>query len=222
LVAKNGESLLPRADVPIINRFKVSAITTRDVAIPAEGTRVHVIVAEDGQLVTRAETLPVQIRERYAVSDTRSDVLKIVVVNRYKDAPVAIGFIKGFGLEQGALASSVAHDSHNIVAVGVDDDSIVEAVNMIIRTQGGVAAVTGNKKEILPLPIAGIMTNADGYRVAKEYEKLDALSKQMGSPLSAPFMTLSFMALLVIPALKLSDLGLFDGTEFTFKNLFAK
>lgn len=221
LVAENGQSLLPRIDVPLINRFKVSPVTLDDLKVRAEGNHVFVIIAEDGQLVTKADVLPVQKEKGLAVSDPEQDMLKIVVVNRYHEAPVAIGFIKGFGLQKGAIASSVAHDSHNIIAVGVDDESIMESVNMIIRTKGGISAVSGQRKEILPLPIAGIMTNADGYRVATEYEKLDAMAKHMGSSLTSPYMTLSFMALLVIPSLKLSDQGLFDGTQFQFRNLFA-
>ena len=150
-------------------------------------------------------------------SDTEDDILKIVVVNRYKNAPVAKAFIKNFGLKKGAIASSVAHDSHNIVAVGVDDESICKAVNFVIEKQGGVSAVSDKKEMVLALPVAGLMSNEDGYKVAASYTAIDEMvKKELGSTLSAPFMTLSFMALLVIPHLKLSDKGLFDGDKFQF------
>ena len=148
-----------------------------------------------------------------------NDVLKIVVVNRYKNAPIAKAFIKNFGLQQGAIASTVAHDSHNIIAVGVDDESLCKAVNLVIKAQGGVsaAASASGKKLVLALPVAGLMSNSNGYEVAASYTAIDKMVKEeLGSTLAAPFMTLSFMALLVIPHLKLSDLGLFDGDGFAF------
>ena len=148
------------------------------------------------------------------ISDPGHDILKIAVVNRYKDAPVATAFIKNFGLQTGAIASSVAHDSHNIVAVGADDESICNAVNMIIENKGGISFVNDNVEMVVPLPVAGLMSDHDGYKVAEQYSLIDKAVKSAGSTLSAPFMTLSFMALLVIPHLKLSDLGLFDGDQF--------
>lgn len=168
----------------------------------------------DGQLITNKIPFKPKIEHGNIVSDLESDVLKIVVVNRYKDAPVAKAFIKNFGLKRGAIASSVAHDSHNIVAVGVDDDSLCRAVNLVIEKQGGVSCV-GNAEFVLPLPVAGLMSADDGYEVAKNYSEIDKAAKALGSTLSAPFMTLSFMALLVIPHLKLSDKGLFDGDFFS-------
>jgi adenine deaminase len=151
------------------------------------------------------------------VSDVDDDILKIVVVNRYHNAPVAKAFIKNFGLKHGAIASSVAHDSHNIVAVGVDDERICKAVNAVIDAQGGVSAVSNTKEMVLALPVAGLMSNDDGYKVAAAYTAIDKMVKQeLGSTLTAPFMSLSFMALLVIPHLKLSDKGLFDGDSFSF------
>ena len=160
------------------------------------------------------------LREGLAESNLEKDILKITVVNRYEDAPPAVAFIKNFGLKAGAIASSVGHDSHNIIAVGVDDVSICRAVNLLIQVKGGVSAVFGEKEEVLPLPVAGIMSPKDGYQVAEAYTKIDQLSKEMGSKLNSPFMTLSFMALLVIPDLKLSDKGLFDGQKFAFCDLF--
>jgi adenine deaminase len=152
------------------------------------------------------------------ISNPEKDILKIVVVNRYKDAPIAKAFIKNFGLKQGAIASSVAHDSHNIVAVGADDESICEAVNLLIDCKGGVSCVKENTQLVVPLPVAGLMSNEDGFHVAQQYSLIDKAAKDAGSTLASPFMTLSFMALLVIPHLKLSDLGLFDGDKFEFVN----
>ena len=170
----------------------------------------------DGQLITNKLLLQPKIESGKIVADVARDVLKIAVVNRYGKAPVALSFIKNFGLRSGALASSVAHDSHNIVAVGVDDESICRAVNLVIGQKGGISCVGNGKEQVLPLPVAGLMTTDDGYRVAEQYALLDAAAKSLGSHLTAPFMTLSFMALLVIPHLKLSDKGLFDGDAFLF------
>jgi len=147
-------------------------------------------------------------------SDPGQDILKMAVVNRYREAPPAVAFIKGFGLQQGAIASSVAHDSHNIIAVGTDDESLAAAINAVIAEQGGISVAGGNTLQVLPLPVAGLMSNLDGYTVAAQYSSLDKAAKRLGSTLASPFMTLSFMALLVIPHLKLSDLGLFDGDGF--------
>ena len=150
-------------------------------------------------------------------SDPDDDVLKIVVINRYHSAPPAIGFIHGFGLKRGAIASCVAHDSHNIVAVGVDDDSLAQVINEVIKNNGGIAACSGHERKSVALPIGGIMTGEDGPSVARNYAELDGWVKHvLKSTLKAPFMSLSFMALLVIPQLKMSDLGLFDGGKFSF------
>ena len=138
----------------------------------------------------------------------------MIVVNRYSNAPVAKSFVKNFGLKKGAIASSVAHDSHNIIAVGVDAESVSRAVNLVIEAKGGVSVVGQQTEKVLPLPVAGLMSAEDGYKVAEAYSTVDAAAKQLGSTLAAPFMTLSFMGLLVIPHLKLSDMGLFDGDSF--------
>jgi adenine deaminase len=181
-----------------------------------------VIEALEGQLITNRLSLPATLMHGQVEPSIKDDILKIVVINRYHPAPVAKAFIRNFGLKQGALASSVAHDSHNIVAVGADDASICQAVNLIIKEGGGLSAVMpnyegDNDELILPLPVAGLMSNADGYAIAEKYTLLDKFVKERGgSSLAAPFMTLSFMALLVIPHLKLSDKGLFDGDSFQF------
>jgi adenine deaminase len=173
-----------------------------------------VIEALDGQLITNKIEAEVEYDEEILKSNVKDDILKIVVVNRYKDAPIAKAFIKNFGLKEGAIASSVAHDSHNIVAVGADDESICKAVNMVIAHKGGVSCVKHNLELIVPLPVAGLMSNEDGYHIAQQYSLIDKAAKEAGSGLASPFMTLSFMALLVIPHLKLSDMGLFDADRF--------
>jgi len=227
LVAENGKSNIITKPSPVINNFSCNRKEPDDFAISATDTTppftthhspliIPVMEALDGQLITNRLEEKGKIETGRWVSDTERDILKIVVVNRYKEAPVAKAFIKNFGLKQGALASSVAHDSHNIVAVGVDDESISKAVNMIIEHRGGVSCVKDNLELIVPLPVAGLMSNEDGYHVAQQYSLIDKAAKEAGSTLASPFMTLSFMALLVIPHLKLSDLGLFDGDKFEF------
>lgn len=215
LVAENGTSNIASQTSTHINNFNCSAKTLADFQLPWKGeTTIPVIEALDGQLITNKLMLSPKTHDGFMVSDTDRDILKIAVVNRYTDAVVALAFIKNTGLKQGAIASSVAHDSHNIVAVGVDDESLCQAVNAVIAQQGGVSCVGPQGLQVLPLPVAGLMSAADGYEVAHSYTAIDAMAKSLGSALSAPFMTLSFMALLVIPHLKLSDLGLFDGDAF--------
>ncbi|MHA7131658.1 adenine deaminase [Algoriphagus namhaensis] len=219
-VAENGKTLIPRIKNEVINNFHTSFKSPEDFQIPAKGSKVRVIEALDGQLITPEIEGEVLIRDGFAVANLEKDILKIAVVNRYQDLTPAVAFIKNFGLKTGAIASSVGHDSHNIIAVGVDDQSISRAVNLIIEAKGGVSAVVGTQEEILPLPVGGIMSTKDGYVVAAAYTRIDHMAKEMGSTLGSPFMTLSFMALLVIPDLKLSDKGLFDGQKFAFRNLF--
>ena len=219
-VAENGETRIPRVKNEIINHFNTSAKIPTDFQVPAQSKQVRVIEALDGQLITPELQGEILIKEGYACSNLEKDILKITVVNRYQDAPPALAFIKNFGLKSGAIASSVGHDSHNIIAVGVDDASICRAVNLLIEAKGGVSAVNGSQEEVLPLPVAGIMSPEDGYEVAAAYTRIDQLAKEMGSKLNSPFMTLSFMALLVIPDLKLSDKGLFDGKKFEFTDVF--
>lgn len=219
LVAENGKSLIKTNSAGIINAFDCKEKVVAQFSIPAAPGQqtVAVIEALDGQLITNKLELPALVKNNEFISDVDNDVLKIVVVNRYRDAPVAKAFIKNIGIKTGALASSVAHDSHNIVAVGADDESLCKAVNLIIQQRGGVSAVGNGKEMVLSLPVAGLMSTEDGYKVAEDYTAIDRFTKEeLGSPLGAPFMTLSFMALLVIPHLKLSDKGLFDGDSFSF------
>jgi len=219
-VAENGQSLIPRIKNEVINHFSTSLKYPTDFRISALGEKVRIIEALDGQLITPELEGEINVKDGLAESNPDQDILKITVVNRYQDAPPAIAFIKNFGLKAGAIASSVGHDSHNIIAVGVDDTSICRAVNLLIEAKGGVSAVWGDQEEVLPLPVGGIMSPEDGYTVAEAYTQIDCLAKEMGSTLNSPFMTLSFMALLVIPDLKLSDKGLFDGRKFEFISVF--
>lgn len=216
LVAENGKSKVNSQQSTTINNFSCDKKNAADLSVPYNGeTAIPVIEALDGQLITNKIYATPKVEGGEIVSDVQQDVLKMVVVNRYSNAPVAKAFIKNFGLTSGAIASSVAHDSHNIVAVGVDDENLLKAINLVIDTQGGVSAVGNNKEMIVALPVAGLMSNEDGYKVAGDYTAIDKMVKEeLGSTLASPFMTLSFMALLVIPHLKLSDMGLFDGDEF--------
>lgn len=239
IVASNGETLLPKTEVKIVNNFKVKKKEISDffvspirklepleknisTGVKKQKGRINVIEAIDGQLITRGFLAIPKISEGNVISDINRDILKITVVNRYQNIPPAIGFIKNFGLKKGAIASSIAHDSHNIIAAGIKDKEICRAVNLIIENKGGVSVVYDGAEEVLPLPVAGIMSDRDGFEVARKYSKLDKLAKALGSRLKAPFMTLSFMALLVIPELKLSDRGLFDSERYKFINLFAR
>jgi len=220
MVAKEGRSLLPDVAVPAINNFKALPKMAADFAVKASSDApvIRVIEAIEGQLITKELRLPARVVNGYIVSDANADILKIAVVNRYQaDAPLAVAFIKNFGLKHGALASTVAHDCHNIIAVGADDAAICAAVNALIGCKGGVAVATeSGDTEVLALPVAGLMSLENGWKVAADYTRLNDMARELGTPMHAPFMTLSFMALLVIPALKLSDKGLFDGEKFEF------
>jgi adenine deaminase len=216
------ESFIAKIKPTIVNNFSREPIAAKDIELVTKTSKVRAIQAISGELVTKEIVCKVEVENGLAVSSPANDVLKIVVINRYdSDSCPAVAFVKGFGLKNGALASSVAHDSHNIVAVGCSDLEIVEAVNAVISAKGGLSLAVGGNTAILPLPIAGLMSDADPFKVAKDYRELDRRAKEeFGSKLPAPFMTLSFMALLVIPELKLSDKGLFDGREFKFTDLF--
>lgn len=224
LVAENGQTRIASVPGREVNNFHSRPISAAEFQLPApdqESTKaaneIRVIECFDGQLITARHDVPARVENGLVVPDVAQDILKLTVVNRYHAALPAVAFIQGFGLKRGALASSVGHDSHNITAVGCDDESIARAVNLVMEAKGGLAAVGADGEELLlPLPVAGLMSSQDGYRVAADYSAIDALSRQLGSPLGAPFMTLSFMALLVIPSLKLSDKGLFDGEAFRF------
>jgi adenine deaminase len=224
LVAENGRTTIPRVEPQVVNKFFARKIAAEDIEVsaPADSTlKLQVIEALDGQLITNRLTFPVQVVNEAVHAQLDLDILKLVVVNRYYKAPAAIAFIKNFGLQRGAMASSVAHDSHNVIAVGADDADIVAAINLVMDARGGLAAVCVAERmaEVVPLPVAGLMATGTCEEVGAAYAKLDKLVKKWGSSLRAPYMTLSFMALLVIPALKLSDRGLFDGAKFEFTDL---
>jgi len=203
-----------------INNFYCNDVALNDIQIKAKpGTDLHIIGIVKDSLLTKHICIPVTSSSQFIKSDVANDILKIVVVNRYEKAKPAVGFIKGLGLNSGAIGGSVAHDSHNIIVIGTDDESILRAISLIQKNRGGLAVVNDKLENILPLPIAGLMSDQSCEVVAREYKKMNALVKEMGCIQNAPFMTMAFMALLVIPELKLSDRGLFDGNKFAFIEL---
>jgi adenine deaminase len=220
-VAEKGRSFIQPVAAPIVNNFHCSPKNPEDFKLKSGSDQIRVIEVLDGQLITNelyAEALNIN---GYAESNTEQDILKMAVVNRYSDQPVAKAFIKNVGLRSGAIASCVAHDCHNIVVVGTNDEDICKAVNLIIKAKGGISLANGDEELVLELPIAGIMTNQPAEEVAAAYTTLDQRAKALGSTLRAPYMSLSFMALLVIPELKLSDKGLFNGKRFEFTEVFC-
>jgi len=219
LMAENGVSLVQWRKEEAINNFHASHIEAEALRVSDQGQQIKVIASMDGNLITNTIIAKPKVVDGNMVSDTSRDLLKMVVLNRYQQAPPAIAFINNFGLKRGAIATSVAHDSHNIVAVGCSDEEITRAINLLVETKGGMVACSDTEFALLPLPVAGLMSLEEGWRVAEEYERADKLAHEFGCTLYSPFMTLSFMALLVIPELKLSDKGLFDVTQFGFTPL---
>ncbi|EGV45018.1 adenine deaminase [Bizionia argentinensis JUB59] len=219
VVFENEKSLIPHTPFQILNNFNTSKKQISDFRINSTAKEIRVIEALEGQLVTNELIEEALIEDGNIISNIEKDILKMTVVNRYNDDKPSCAFIKNFGLKSGAIASSVGHDSHNIIAVGVNDEAICKAVNLIIENKGGICAVSETDSQIVSLPVAGIMSDQDAETIGEAYGKLDKMAKQLGSTLNAPYMTLSFMALLVIPSLKLSDKGLFDGNTFKFTSL---
>jgi len=219
-VALNGKSLIEPSNYLSPNCFKALPIQKSDIELEVGKGKLKVISAIDGDLVTGSFFADPLVEDAKAISDVERDILKITVINRYELSKPAIGFISGFGLKRGAMASTVAHDSHNIICIGTNDADMVSVINSLIENKGGIAVIDGGQTHILPLPVAGLMAATDGYAVAEKYESINQKALALGGPLKAPFMTLSFMALLVIPELKLSDKGLFDGTKFEFTSIF--
>lgn len=204
------------------NKFEVEPVNVEDIRVEAKpGRKIRVITAKEGSLVTgNIEALP-KVENGFVVPDPERDILKIVVLNRYKkNVKPVCGFIRGFGMRSGAIAGSIAHDSHNVIAVGTSDEDLIKAINSVIQAKGGIAVAEGNEVSVLPLPVAGLMTHEKGEEVAEKYQEMNMKVKALGSILRAPFMTLSFMALLVIPELKIGDKGLFDVNKFSFTELF--
>lgn len=221
-VAEKGVSVLPPKEHRIVNNFNVTPTQPRDFRINDIGKTIRVIEAHDGQLITSELHTSVKTVDGFAEADPANDILKIAVVNRYSPAAPSVAFIKNFGLKRGAIASSVAHDSHNLIAVGADDESLSRAINLLIQHTGGLSAIDGPEEMSIALPIAGLMSDLDCQSIGKAYADIDHKAKELGSSLRAPYMTLSFMALLVIPQLKISDKGLFDGSKFAFTSLFTE
>ncbi|WP_111306984.1 adenine deaminase [Confluentibacter sediminis] len=219
LVFDKGKSFIETVSFENLNNFNTNKKNVEAFKVEALKEKIRVIEALEGQLVTNELIEKATIENGHLISNIETDILKMTVVNRYNDNKPAIAFIKNFGLKEGAIASSVGHDSHNIIAVGVSDEAICKAVNLLIENKGGICAVSNSEEKILPLPVAGIMSDKDGKTVGLQYAELDAMAKSLASKLNAPYMTLSFMALLVIPSLKLSDQGLFNGKDFNFVNL---
>ena len=219
LVAEKGQSFIESIPFEKPNNFNVSPKSIDDFRIEGTSKNIRVIEALDGELITNEIHSSAILKNGNLISDVENDILKMAVVNRYQDVKPSVAFIKNFGLKKGAIASSVAHDCHNIVVIGTSDEEICSAVNLIIENKGGVCAVNGSQKKNLALPVAGIMSGKNGWEAGKEYQEIDAMAKDLGCTLRAPFMTLSFMALLVIPDLKLSDKGLFSGEKFKFVDL---
>lgn len=219
LVAENGVTCIQRRKEEACNNFHALPITLEDLRVPDEGKHIKVLACMDGNLITNTIIATPKVVNGNMVSDTTRDILKIVVLNRYAPAKPVVGFVNNFGLKRGAIATSVAHDSHNMVAVGCSDEDIVRAINLLIYTKGGMVACSETEFALLPLPVAGLMSLEEGKRVAEDYERADQMAHEFGCKLYSPFMTLSFMALLVIPEIKMSDKGLFDVTHFNFTSL---
>jgi len=222
LVYDNGKVLLEKLKENAINNFNCKAISVSDIQLENNGANIQIIVAKDGDLLTGKEIVKPTVIDSKIVSDTSRDILKIVVINRYRESKPQIGFIKNFKLKEGAIAGSIAHDSHNIIAIGTSDEEIVFAVNKVIENSGGIVACNKGEYKDLKLNVAGLMSTEDAEFVAEQYKKVHSMAKEMGSELTAPFMTMAFMALLVIPELKIGDKGLFDVTKFEFTSLFAE
>jgi adenine deaminase len=219
LVSENGKTLIESVLVDNVNKFLAQMKNPAEFSIKSTGQKLRVIEAFDGSLITKEFHADEKVENGNVVSDIENDILKIAVVNRYNNTAPALGFIKNFGLKKGAIASSVGHDSHNIIAVGTTDELLCKAVNAVIELKGGMVVVDYDSLDFLSLPVAGLMSDNDGYVAAKQYSNINKKAKALGSNLHAPFMTLSFMALLVIPNLKLSDKGLFDTNKFEFVDL---
>ena len=221
LVYDNGVSHVKHVEFENINNFNTDKKEVLGFRLESNVEKIRVIECVDGELVTNEIIEKATIEDGNLVSNIETDVLKMVVINRYNNDKPAIAFIKNFGLIEGAIASSVGHDSHNIIAVGVSDDAIREAVNLLIEKEGGICAISNTEEKVVALPVAGIMSDQNAETIGKQYAELDRMAKRLGSKLHAPYMSLSFMALLVIPSLKLSDKGLFNGKDFKFTSVEA-
>lgn len=219
LVFDKGESKIVSIDFEILNNFNTDKKLVSDFRYESNQSKIRVIECLDGELVTNEIIKDATTDNGNLISNTETDILKMTIVNRYENSKSSIAFIKNIGLKEGAIATSIGHDSHNIIAVGVSDEAICKAVNLLIDNKGGICAVSDDSEKVVPLPIAGIMSDQNAETIGKAYSELDEMAKDLGSKLHAPYMSLSFMALLVIPSLKLGDKGLFDGDTFKFTSL---
>ncbi|WP_299103468.1 adenine deaminase [uncultured Winogradskyella sp.] len=219
LVSDNGVSKVKHVKFENLNNFNTTKKEVSDFRLASKAKEIRVIECLDGELITNEIIAASTIKDGNLVSNTDTDILKMTVVNRYNNDAPAIAFIKNYGLKEGAIASSVGHDSHNIIAIGVSDEAICKAVNLLIENEGGICAISDTEEKVIPLPVAGIMSDQNAEIIGKHYSELDKMAKELGSKLHAPYMSLSFMALLVIPALKLSDKGLFNGGKFEFTSV---
>ena len=222
----DGKIVFTRGDFPIkkkpqklVNKFFVNEVHEENIKVQARGSRIKVIQIIDKELITKSIISDAKIENNCIISDVKNDILKIVVQNRYEKEPPSVGFIKGFELRKGGFVSSIAHDSHNIIAVGTEDRIITELIHWVNKNRGGISVHTGQEIIGLNLPVAGIISDKPASEVAEMYLRLNNAAREMGCPLEAPFMTLSFMALLVIPELKIGNKGLFDVNHFKFTNL---
>ena len=222
LVFDNGNILLKRIEEKAINNFNCNPITVSDIEVKSKGETIQVIVAKDGDLLTGKEVIHPSVENGKIISNASKDILKIAVVNRYRDAKPQVGFVRNFNLKQGAIAGSIAHDSHNMISIGTNDEDMVKAINQVIENKGGIVAVNGTDIKSLKLNVAGLMSIEEAEEVARKYQEVHDMAKSLGSDLTAPFMTMAFMALLVIPDLKIGDKGLFDVSKFEFTSLFVK
>ncbi|MCF8361840.1 MAG: adenine deaminase [Prolixibacteraceae bacterium] len=215
----NTEIIIKQENSVPINNFYVNILVANDILVRKESSKLKVIDIVENSLLTQSFVNVVKNEKNFIESDIDNDILKLVVLNRYQQAKPAIGFIRGFNIKSGAIATTVSHDSHNIVAVGTNDEDLLNAISKVQKLNGGMVYTDGNDVFELPLPIAGLMSDKSCKDVAINYEEITAKVKQSGCKLHAPFMTLSFMSLLVIPKLKLGDKGLFDVTKFEFTDL---
>ncbi len=203
-----------------INKFFINKVSKNDLTIYAKKNSViNAIEIIPDSLITKHFKFSVCNNQFFLESDITSDLLKIVVVNRYLKAKPNVGFIRGFGLKYGAIGGSVSHDSHNIIVVGVDDASIISAIETIQTGRGGLVAISDHDIDFLPLPIGGLMSDKSCSEVASQYRHINESAKKLGTQLNSPFMTLAFMSLLVIPELKISDRGLFNINTYSFIDL---
>jgi len=219
-VFREGQTLFHVEKPDIINRFHSSSLHVSDIQVKAGKGKMVVIQAVDGELLTEREVCEPKREGEYVVADPDRDLLKIVYINRYRPMPPAVAFIRGFGLTEGAFGSSISHDSHNILVVGVKDEDICDVARVIMENRGGIVVKKDDKMDSLPLPVAGLMSDRDASRVAAKYQEINRHIRSMGSTLHAPVMTLSFMSLLVIPHIKLGEKGLFDVEKFSFIPMF--